>query len=348
MTERKLKIYQVLPELEIGGVERFVIDLANALAEGGHDITVVSNGGQMESQLSPLVKRLHLPVHSKNPFKIIWTAAKLAKIIKERGGCDLLHAHSRVPAWICQMTARKLGVPFVVTAHVVFGTQKRWIYAPYRNADRLVCVSRAVKDGMARCFDGKGIAVTNGLKEPSLHWTASNLEGEARFLFVGRLSNVKGLQDALHAFALLASDLNWSLTVVGEGPSRAEWQRIAEEQGISERVTFLGFRPNPDEFMASHSCLLFPSYTEGLPLTLARAIQIGIPVIASNIAPVAELAENADGLLPPGDIEAWKAAIENFIRTRKTPKEFCPSFVPTFDKMLGEYLEIYNSLMQGK
>ena len=346
MRERKLKIYEVLPELEIGGVERFVVDMSNALADLGHDVTVVSNGGQMEGQLNDKVKILHLPVHSKNPFKIIFTARKLARIIAKNGGCDLLHAHSRVPAWICQIAAKKLRVPFVVTAHVVFGTQKRWIYTPYRKADGLVCVSQAVKDGMSRCFDGKGLVITNGLSEPNVHWDNSNLDGKARFLFVGRLSNVKGLQDALQAFSLLPNNLEWSLTVVGEGPARTEWGKIVYDNNLTDKVTFLGYKQNPDDYMASHSCLLFPSYTEGLPLTLARAIQIGIPVIASDIAPVTELADNSTGLLTPGNINEWKTAIENFIKTKQTPKIFSANAVPTFDGMLAKYLEIYNSLAE--
>ena len=47
-----MKIIQVLPELDIGGVERHVIDLSNELAERGHDVMVISNGGQMQGQLS--------------------------------------------------------------------------------------------------------------------------------------------------------------------------------------------------------------------------------------------------------------------------------------------------------
>ncbi|MDO4218886.1 MAG: glycosyltransferase family 4 protein [Synergistaceae bacterium] len=348
MSERKLKIYEVLPELEIGGVERFVVDMANALADLGHNVTVVSHGGQMEEQLIDKVKKLHLSVHSKNPLKIILTAKKLARAIEENGGCDLLHAHSRVPAWICQFVAKKLRVPFVVTAHVVFGTQKRWIYTPYRKADSLVCVSQAVKEGMSQCFDGLGVVITNGLSEPKVYWSDSNLDGKTRFLFIGRLSNVKGLQDALQAFALLPKDLEWSLTVVGEGPARTEWEKIVYDNNLTDKVTFLGYKQNPDDYMASHSCLLFPSYTEGLPLTLARAIQIGIPVIASNIAPVAELADNSIGLLTPGNINEWKTAIENFIKAKQTPKTFSANAVPTFEGMLTKYLDIYNSLIQKK
>lgn len=60
-----MRIIEVLPELDIGGVERHVIDLANELAERGHDIVVISAGGKMQCQLSQKVSHLCLPVHKK-------------------------------------------------------------------------------------------------------------------------------------------------------------------------------------------------------------------------------------------------------------------------------------------
>ena len=63
-----MKILYILPELQIGGVERHVIDLANELTARGHETMVVSAGGRMEEQLYKGVRILHLPVHKKNPF----------------------------------------------------------------------------------------------------------------------------------------------------------------------------------------------------------------------------------------------------------------------------------------
>ena len=350
MTERKLKIYQVLPELEIGGVERFVIDLANALAEGGHDITVVSNGGQMESQLSPLVKRLHLPVHSKNPFKIIWSAAKLTKIIKERGGCDLLHAHSRVPAWICQMTARKLGVPFVVTAHGIFNTKTYWIYAPYRNANSTICVSRAVQDAMQDRIGNNSTVIVNGLKSPTERWQKDHNNAKTKFLYIGRLTNIKGLQDIISAMSLLPVELKnaFTLTVCGDGPQREEWESKAKELDLERNINFVGYIDNPKEYMACHSCLLVPSHVEGMPLVLCEGALFGIPIIASNIAPIAELSIDKSKLVPVSDVCAWEKSLERFIRNSETDTVIATNKIPAFCDMLEKYLAVYNHLVKSR
>ncbi|MDD4704948.1 MAG: glycosyltransferase, partial [Synergistaceae bacterium] len=90
-----MKIIQVLPELDIGGVERHVIDLSNELAERGHDVMVISNGGQMQGQLSGKVTHRKLPVHKKNPITAMGCSVKISSWIRKEGW-QLIHAHSRV------------------------------------------------------------------------------------------------------------------------------------------------------------------------------------------------------------------------------------------------------------
>lgn len=305
-----MKIIEILPELDIGGVERHVIDLANELSRRGHEVLVISAGGQMLPQLAPAVEHRTIPVHKKNPFTVLKCAGRIAGMVR-REGWQILHAHSRVPAWIARIASLLSGAPLIVTAHVDFGSKKRWIYHPYRRAAKVICVSEAVREGMKDCFYDNTLVILNGLDTPrALREKPEG--GEARFLFVGRLSEVKGLQDALKA---LPEEGGWSLDVLGDGQMMAELKEIAAARGLAGRVTFHGYAGVEvcDEYMAKSSCLLFPSYKEGMPLTLARAVQIGIPVIASDIAPVAEMCATPELLLPAGDIGKWRQAMSDFI-----------------------------------
>ena len=336
-----MKVVEILPELEIGGVERHVIDLSNELSRRGHDVTVISAGGRMARQLSARVRQIEMPVHKKNPFTVARGAKKISRRARAEG-VQLLHAHSRVPAWIAQIASKKAGIPYIVTAHVDFGNKSRWIYAPYRGAACVICVSAAVREAMKGCFYENAHVVLNGLDEPKVFWKPENLRGPVKFLFVGRLSPVKGLQDAL---AALPREGEWTLDVLGDGPLRAELEKIASERGLGDKVAFHGYSEKADEFMANSSCLLFPSYAEGMPLTLARAVQIGIPVIASDIAPVVEMAKGRENLLRPGDVEAWRAALKDFIKTRSAKLKIPLSSVPTLAKMADEDEEIYREVI---
>ncbi len=230
-----MRIIQVLPELDIGGVERHVVDLSNELAERGHDVLVISNGGQMQSQLSDKVLHWQLPVHKKNPFTALCCSGKISSRIKSEGW-ELIHAHSRVPAWIALWASRSTNIRFVVTAHVDFGNKNPFIYYPYRRADRVICVSTAVKEGMKNCFYENAQVILNGLDDPKRYWSEKS-EEVVKLLFVGRLSPVKGLHDVLRA---LPQDLKWTLDVLGDGPQRKELESLAKELQISDRVFFRG------------------------------------------------------------------------------------------------------------
>lgn len=339
-----MKIIEILPELDIGGVERHVIDLTKELALRGHDVLVISAGGKMQRQLSEKVAHLDMPVHKKNPLTGWLCARKISKLAAAEG-YQLIHAHSRVPAWIARWVSRMTGIPYIVTAHVDFGNKSRWIYSPYRDAARVICVSEAVREGMKDCFYDNTQVVLNGLDEPSVSWKKDNLKGTAKFLFVGRLSPVKGLHDVLRA---IPEEGDWTLDVLGDGPMRAELESIAKERGLEDKVAFHGYSDKADQFMADSSCLLFPSYTEGMPLTLARAVQIGIPVIASDIPSVCEMAGGREYLLEPGNLDQWKEALSSFIGARRAPLSIPASAVPTLAKMTDADEKIYNEVVRGK
>ncbi|MDY3868652.1 MAG: glycosyltransferase family 4 protein [Pyramidobacter sp.] len=337
-----MKIIQILPELELGGVERHVIDLSNELVKLGHEVLVVSAGGQMEQQLDSRVQRCHLPVHLKNPFTWLYCALRLAHVVRSQGW-QILHAHSRVPAWIANWTHCFCRVPYVVTAHGEFGNKSPWIYAPYRKACRVICVSNAVQESMKSCFAENTEVILNGLSKPSELWDPREKDSR-KLLFVGRLSSFKGLQDVLR---VLPHDMDWTLDVVGDGPQKEEWASLCRELGISDRVVFRGYSDRVDSFMAHSSCLVFPSYIEGMPLTVARAVQIGLPVLASDIPPIAEMAMPDSRLIPPGDSAQWEKAIRRFLEQGVTECHFDSSAVPSLEKMVSRTLALYTAVISS-
>jgi len=303
-----LKVVLLLPELQEGGVERHVLWLAAGLREGGDSVRVVSRGGKLVSELSPGVVHLALPVHAKNPLTGAACALALAARAR-REGWDLLHAHSRVPAWIAWWTSRLSGVPWVVTCHARYSLNAGLL--PIRRARGAICVSEAVREHLRGRLPRETVLIPNGLPDPRARWGGSG--GEPRFLFLGRLSRVKGadlLPDLLEGLAGEA----WSLDVVGDGPLRGELEGRFDAVGLSDRVRFWGEREDADAFLARCACLLFPSRDEGMGLTLARAVQMGVPALASDLPAVREFVGGPTGLLPPGEISDWREALRRGLR----------------------------------
>ena len=339
-----MRIMHILPELVEGGVERHVLMLSRLQIAAGHYVSVVSAGGKLVSQLASGIIHIRLPVHSKIPPIGFYCGVSLASLAREHK-IDIMHAHSRVPAWVALISGRLTGIAYIVTAHAYFSTQTRWIYYPYRKADKVICVSRSVQTGMKNCFTDNTVVIKNGMPSLSEEWKGSS-GLTTRFLFVGRLTELKGLQDIIKALPSFHGD--WQLDVVGDGPSREQLEKLSQSFKLREKILFHGFQDNPDNWMAKSDCLFFPSHIEGMPLTLARAIQMGMPIIASDIEPVRELTLDHKGLIQPGDTDSWKNAIEEFLLTKKPVANFDKKAVPTIEQMAQGIQSLYESVLSQK
>ncbi len=149
MMTNKPVIMQILPALQSGGVERGTIEIARALKNADWPNLVVSNGGPMAYELKRMgVEHIQLPVHSKNPFKILKNALKLRQIIKEKN-VKIVHARSRAPAWVAKLALKKCpGVKFLTTFHGVYNMKPKWLKKPYNkvmaSGDLVISISNFV------------------------------------------------------------------------------------------------------------------------------------------------------------------------------------------------------------
>ena len=103
-----LTVLQMVPSLTVGGVETGTVDLARSLLAKGHRAIVISSGGPLVESLEA-AGAIHytLPIHRKNPFGFLALANRVAEVV-ESHGVDILHARSRVPAFIGFLAWRKV------------------------------------------------------------------------------------------------------------------------------------------------------------------------------------------------------------------------------------------------
>ena len=114
-------VLQVLPELEMGGVERGTVEIATYMQQHGIKNFVASQGGRMVYDLEKAkVPHLTLPLKSKNIFKMRANAKKLEQFIRDNG-INIVHARSRAPAWSAYWAAKRAGVHFMTTFHGTYG-----------------------------------------------------------------------------------------------------------------------------------------------------------------------------------------------------------------------------------
>jgi glycosyltransferase involved in cell wall biosynthesis len=116
---------------------------------------------------------------------------------------------------------------------------------------------------------------------------------------VSRLVAVKGLNDLMQAFILLAKDyphIHW--LVIGDGPEKTVLQNMAREANVSERVHFAGFRKDVPRCLQAMDTFISPSYSEGLGLSLLEAMAAKKPVISTMVGGISDfLVDYLNGLV---------------------------------------------------
>ncbi|PZE30798.1 hypothetical protein DEJ04_08990 [Curtobacterium sp. MCLR17_044] len=142
---------------------------------------------------------------------------------------------------------------------------------------------------------------------------------EHHVVAVGRLVEKKGFGNLIEALRGLGDDVPWRLTVVGDGPYRAQ----LEQQAAGLPVTFLGQRGRTEvlETLASATVVAVPSIPaangdqEGLPVTLLEAAAVGAAIVASDLPGIRDVVQDdvSGVLVPPGDVPALRAALQRVL-----------------------------------
>ena len=135
-----MKILHIVPEFEEGGVERYVLQLCLEQVKNGYEVMLATAGGKLEKFLSGPVKILHLPVQRKNLFTGLYCVMKISKL----HDLNLIHVHSRVPAWIAWLISSLTKIKWVMTAHAKYSLNVG--LNPLKHADGLICVSDYVRE----------------------------------------------------------------------------------------------------------------------------------------------------------------------------------------------------------
>ena len=143
----KLKVLQILPGLESGGVERGTVEVVRALVKAKHSAFVCSSGGNMVNNVTNAAGvHFSLPVHSKNPITMIRNIFRIRDLI-ESNDINIVHARSRAPAWSAYFACRLAKCKFVTTFHGTYGTDgavKRFYNSIMLKGDNVIAISNFI------------------------------------------------------------------------------------------------------------------------------------------------------------------------------------------------------------
>lgn len=311
-----------------GGSGVVAIELAQQLAERGHEVHVVSYERPFRLEREQENLRFHpvevseYPLFRYQPYSLN-LANKLIELVEEHG-VELIHSHYAVPhaqaAWMAREVLRSergLDVRLACTLHgtdiTLVGIERSFF-----ELTRFAILQQDVLTAPSRWLTEKTVSefrippeklrvIPNFVDLEQFHpadstATRQELDAEGKFV-ITHMSNyrpVKRVEDIVRGFAVLRQQLPAVLALVGDGPERDKAVQLAVELGVGEDVRILGKLTRLEPILQASDLYFLPSRAESFGLSALEAQACGCPVIGYHAGGLPEVvADGETGILCP-------------------------------------------------
>ncbi|MEI8611105.1 glycosyltransferase family 4 protein [Enterovibrio sp. Hal110] len=346
------KILVIVPSLKYLSPVKVAIEISNGLAELGSDVEIFPIKNESFDEF-----KLHEDV------TIVSRPSTFYKY-------DVVHSHcfqsNIISAFLYLFSRGK--VKFITTVHTDIDIDLKdkypklnaflvrlWKWSIGKN-DVIICLNKEV----ASKFKKKNTVklIPNGSANPDILKETSSLiisdklnhflkeEGKIILGMACVIREVKGLDRVAR---LLAYNNNIKLLLLGDGPYLSQFKRLLTKLGVYDRVFFYGFTKEPLELLKNTDVAVFPSYSEGFPLSLIEAMSIGLPCVTSNISSFTTFFTDEVIIADVDDLELFNIAVES----AKSDRDYYSRMsLDTYEKsftakvMSKNYNEVMNEILR--
>lgn len=369
-----MKIVQILPELNAGGVERGTLEIAASLVREGHQAIVISNGGRMVDELTHAgAHHVAMPVHRKHLATLMQVLPLRRFLTKEKP--DILHIRSRVPGWVAWLAWRGMDPAtrprLVSTVHGFYSVNA--YSAVMTRGERVIAVSESVREYIRTNYQTvnqdlirvipRGIDPARYVASdaPPAEWLQSwssehpELLGKTVLLLPGRITRLKGHEDFFQLIAALKQRgiAAHGLVAGDTHPKKRgyldELHGLVEALGLTADISFLGHRTDLREIMrVSDVVCALSQQPESFGRTVIEAMALGKPVVGYDCGGVGELLAKLFpmGRVPLGDAAALLATAAAVILDHPRPQVVSEPF--TLAAMCRSTLDLYRELVASQ
>jgi len=360
-------IVQALVSLNLGGSELVATELSEFAAASGHRVTVIAANGPLAERIRACgADHLDWRIGRKRLATLRYISQLRTWLSREQP--DILHVHSRLPAWICQFALSGLEPDqrpaYITSMHGHYSVSR--YSAVMAGGDRVIAVSDHIRDYTLHNYPstdpGRVITVHGGVSrsafpygyEPEPSWRERALQefpelsGRRLLCLPGRLSRYKGHADFIELVAGLLPDVpDIHGVIVGTAKPgsryRDELEGLAERYGVLGRITFTGARIDIRDWMSASEIVfsLCSDPPEAFGRTVPEALHMGVPVIGWDHGGVAETLSVLfpAGAVTPGDRPALLLRCRAFLASRPSVPD-SPAFGlrESMEKTMAVYL----------
>jgi GalNAc-alpha-(1->4)-GalNAc-alpha-(1->3)-diNAcBac-PP-undecaprenol alpha-1,4-N-acetyl-D-galactosaminyltransferase len=360
-----MRLTLVISSLAAGGAERVVTIMANYWAEKDWPITLLTfDDGATPPfyDLDSRIKHLSLDLAGESKNAVAALRNNLRRVLSLRSAIreskpDCVISFLDQVNVLTLLATRGLKIPVIVMeqtyppSHHIGRAWNLLRNRIYPVAAQVVGATARTLSNFSPRIQSRACVIHNPVLPPPLidKRPAKKLLDRPALLAVGRLDMHKGYDLLLEAFARLKDrHPTWTLTILGEGPSRRELETLGQRLGFADRVRFLGSVSNPYDFFAQADIFVMASRYEGFPLALCEAMACGLPVIATDCpsGPKEIIRDGVDGVLVPNeDVEALTSAINGLIEDeakRQRLSSRAPDVIERFglEKVMGTWEDL--------
>jgi glycosyltransferase involved in cell wall biosynthesis len=327
-----MRLALVISSLGGGGAERVMTQLANAWAERGDDVTLITLASDRMDRypLAPAVHRIALEVAGNSAHVLAAIGHNIVRIRALRRAIAASRPDA-VISFIAESNVRVLiaaaglRVPVIVSERTalnghhmrgVWRALRRWSYP---QASAIVAQTRRCAAELEVLARRQVEVIANPVSIESRPDGASMQGGTSghTLLAVGRLSPEKGFDLLIEAFALVAPrHPDWRLVILGEGRLRAGLEQKIAEHGLDGRIAMPGFDANVRRAMRRADLFVLSSRYEGFPNALLEAMTEGRACVSfdCDAGPRELIDHRRNGwLVPAGDAQALSAALDTLM-----------------------------------
>jgi glycosyltransferase involved in cell wall biosynthesis len=320
-----MKILVYFRELNYGGVHTYLLHQVEHLLRNNHEVWVTYSKNETRRLFKHLGaktfcnKELQRPIRIHKDLYALWNAYWFCKSNK----IDCVFSHTSKGGVIGRLAGYFARVPKRI--HVIHGFSfhefssmlnkivlQRIERVMARFATKLISVNQDDGNFLINsniCERHKVYKIHNGVKIPDEAELMGDLD-RIRFLgkeeidhnkkivlYVGRLDKQKNPIDLISVFSSI-QDNSSLLVIIGEGPLMNKCKELVNKKGLNQKIKFLGFRTDVNNWYQICSIYVIPSLWEGLPMTLLEAMSFGACCVATNVKGNRECIENGkDGIL---------------------------------------------------
>lgn len=340
-----MKIALIITELQLGGAQRIVIELAGRLAQSDWEVCVITNERGLLLQDLQGIRGVEVVTVAAlrreiTPFKDLLALVRITSLLNNFKP-DIVHTHTPKAGLIGRVAARLLRIPCIHTVHGIgcdvsaMSLVEKVYLACERLAAKLSTVQVMVSERLRKtCLehglapDGKVKVISGGFdarqfaKLPTRSQARTALGLPVEGVVVGTVSCMKPgkrVGDFVEVCKQMRSAIpNMTAVVVGDGELRQEIQRQIERGGLEESIRLLGWRRDVPAIMAALDVFVLMSAHEGLGLVVLESMAAGVPVVATRVDGCIEIIEEtrAGALIERGDIEGGAAAVVRLLNDR--------------------------------